>query len=908
MQLQVSTAKQPQSNPGKKTQAQADQDVALDMLRQLHGGCGAIKNDHVGQDLLGSQASCIPLLETPHVLPIMGLNQSPTQIQHPSQTSNQLIHQLPNPSFDRFLSSQRMNMVDSQHVLYHPHTVQSNQDNSLTGAATNLCHTTSRTPTPRMHSRTPTPKSNTTSTTYTSDNLTILSHQPIPTELERASLSRTSTPRSHCTPSSTPNSICESTLPVQIDLQTSQMSQKNSTPEEEMPLDLTCKARTKIHVEQNPIAPLDLSCKPRMWDAESREQIVARFHREVIEESRLQDTLSRSQSEHPGSDIVEANRNEARSIQSEMSHSSNTYTTVDSRHDRSPVQTDYVSHQDQNISRQDLNTELLGSKLGHPWKSGESTTPVEFVPENEQVVDVVTVPEQYVAIDRNVCIERVGQPHAFSDLLDHGLTSEGPGLKIAKTCNTYVNPATSTSSIPLIDLTTIPKKTPTIGESAKTTVEVHHRRLEQVPDETNAKKLSNSQDRYLHVTNHLRRTRSDDTEVKHSSSNSRYTSKDILAVGFESNTNRPDGPCIDPQNMPRSFSTSNIAVTASDLQVESNFEQLKSNDPTDSQSVSDMSQCPKKRYKRAHEAYLMQSVGLTPTKMPAVRTASDVTQPAASLLPFGRRKRGRPRGSKKAFETSRQETPVNKQCKFCEFGTTSRQQMKNHVNEVHFEKYRAKAASEKADSITNNPESHARFGDELRASVTAEMGLGTSGSKVTTNIPSKVDMSERLGRKELSQEISNTLRTGADYCHHCDIYFNDTSSLAAHQRIHHKSEKQSFECRLCDFSDSLPGPLVVHINKLHLKELRGGPCPFRNCSRKFLTMTEVKEHLNDHWIVKQYACKICGVRYQVFSSLKAHLDRHKQDLPNTCKVCTLSFKTPGTLKRHQKLKGHLPKP
>ncbi|XP_030831886.1 uncharacterized protein LOC105443635 isoform X2 [Strongylocentrotus purpuratus] len=908
--MQVSTVKQPQSNPGKEpTQAPVDQDIALDMLRQLHGGCGAIKNDHAGQDLLGSQTSCVSLLETPHVLPIMGLNQSPTLIQHPSQTSNQLIHQLPNPAFDRFLSSQRMNMVDSQHVLYHPHTVQSNQGSSLTGAATNLCHTTSRTPTPRMHSRTPTPKSNTTSTTYTSDNLTILSHQPVSTELERASLSRTSTPRSHCTPSSTPNSIGESTLPGQMDIQTSQMLQKNSAPEEEMPLDLTCKARTKVHVEQNPIAPLDLSCKPRMWDAESREQIVARFHREVIEESRIQVTLSRSQSEHPGSDIVEANRNEARSIQSEMSHSSNTYTTVDSRHDRSPVQTDYVSHQDRNISRQDLNTELLGSKLGHPWKSGESTTPVEFVPENEQMVDVITVPEQYVAIDRNVCIERVGQPHAFSDLLDHGLTSEGPGLKIAKTCNTYVNPATGTSSIPLIDLTTIPKKslTLTAGESAKTTVAVHHR-LEQVPDETNAKKLADSQDQFLHVSYHLRRTRSDDTEVRHSSSISRYTSNDSPAVGFESNKNQPDGACIDPQNMLRSSSTSNIAVAASDLQVEDNLKQLKSNFPKDSQPVSDMSQCPKKRYKRAHEAYLMQSVGLTPSKMPAVRTASDVTQPAASLLPSGRRKRGRPRGSKKTFEASLQEAPVNKQCKFCEFGTTSRQEMKNHVNEVHFEKYRAKAASEKADSITNNPESHARFGDEFQASVTAEMGLGTSGSKVTPNISSKVDMPERLGSKELSQEISNTLQTGADYCHHCDIYFNDTSSLAAHQRIHHKCEKQSFECRLCEFSDSLPGPLVVHINKMHLKELRGGPCPFRNCSRKFLTLTEVKEHLNDHWIVKQYACKICGVRYQVFSSLKAHLDRHKQDLPNTCKVCTLSFKTPGTLKRHQKLKGHLPKP
>nr|XP_054748368.1 uncharacterized protein LOC129253951 isoform X2 [Lytechinus pictus] len=876
------TLQHPHSNTGMNiSQANMNRDEMLLLLRQLHGGNGtkSMRNFPVNLDQFGTQTSGIPPLESPHIHENTRLNQVTALIQKPSQTSTAL-HQLPNYPQDSHLQnplmmehvSQRKNTVDAQRELFHPHSPQSSQGNFLAGAPSSFHNMTSSIPTPRMHSRTPTPVSTTTST---SDSFTSQSQLPS-TELERTPLSRTSTPRSRCTPSSTPHIISESPLPGQTEILHS--SSNNCSAIEDVPLDLTCKGRTRSNVDKNPTAPLDLSCKPILCDTESQEQNAVQVPYSVHEESRTQETLRRSHSEEPGSDIevvdvqggVEVNGDEPQDPvvlscgSSDLSSSINSCIPVENR------SAEVISHQDQNIPRQDVNIDLLRSKLGLPVNADNSSIPVNYQERSETVIDLSSVTKQCQSRDRNVYMDRAGRPHAFSDLLHHGLTSGGPGLKIAKTYNKFANPVTSTpSSIPLIDLTSIPKKMHVHDASVKSTLEVHHRKESRC----SAKTPPNAQGQISYVPCQLRRTRSDDTEVRLSSGNLEYSSKVSPAVGLESNI-PPDDSSIPPQSITRSSSTSNIVVSSADSNLQGQNSPLHSkfNVPMNVQSLSEMSQCPKKRFKRAHEASFLQSDVMIPSKIPAAKTDSDVAKPAH---PSGPRKRGRPRGSKKTVMVS-QVTPVMKQCKFCQFATTSRQEMKNHVYEKHFQKYSIKAT--KSNSVISIPDQLARLNDEVSASLPDGKGLSAKSFKI---MPSLEHVRPRRNA-DVSKEISNMQRTGTDYCLHCDHYFPDTISLARHQRIHH-NEKQNFGCRLCDFCSSAPGPLVYHINKTHSKELTGGSCPFRDCSRRFSTVKEVKDHLNDHWIEKQFACKICGVRYQVLSSLKAHLDRHSQNFPNICK-------------------------
>ncbi|XP_041454549.1 uncharacterized protein LOC121407503 isoform X2 [Lytechinus variegatus] len=1034
------TLQHPHSNTGMSiSKANMDRDEMLLLLRQLHGGNGAksMRNYLVNLDQFGTRTSGIPPLESPHIHENTRLNQVPALIQKPSQTSTAL-HQLPNHAQDSHLQnplmmehvSQIRNTVDAQHELFHPHSPQSSQSSFLAGAPSSFHNMTSSIPTPRMHSRTPTPVSTTTSTSDIFTNQSQLPSTP---------LSRTSTPRSRCTPSSTPHIISESPLPGQTEILHS--SSNNCSAKEDVPLDLTCKGRTRSNVDKNPTAPLDLSCKPILCDTESQEQNAAQVPHNVHEESRKQETLRRSHSEEPGSDIVvvdvqggvDVNGGKPQDPVVLSCGSSDLSSSINSCIPDENRSAEGISPQDQNIPRQDVNIDLLRIKLGLPVNADNSSIPVNYQERSEKVIDL--------SIDRNVYMDRAGGPHAFRDLLHHGLTSEGPGLKIAKTYNKFAIPVTSTlSSIPLIDLTSIAKKMHVHDASVKSTLEVHHRKessccartppiaqgkISYVPcqlqrtrsDDTEARLSSGnleysnkvspafdlesnippddssippqsitssstsnilftSADSNLQIQNsplqskfnipmnvqslsQLRRTRSDDTEVRLGSGNLEYSSKVSPAVGLVSNI-PPDDSSIPPQSITRSSSTSNIVVTSaesnlqvqnnplqsqfnvpmnvqslsqlrrtrsddtevrlssgnleysskvspavgleinlppadssvppqsttrssstsnivvtsaeSNLQVQNNPLQSQFNVPMNVQSLSEMSQCPKKRFKRAHEASFLQSDVTIPSKIPAAKTGSDVAKPAH---PCGPRKRGRPRGSKKTSMVSKA-IPVMKQCTFCQFATTSRHEMKNHVNEKHFHKYSIKAI--KSNNVASIPDQLARLNDEVSASLPGGKGRSTKSFKIK---PSLEHVRPRRNTN-VSKEISNMQRTGTDHCLHCDHYFPDTISLARHQRIHH-NEKQNFRCRLCDFCSSAPGPLVYHINKTHSKELKGGCCPFRDCSRRFSTVKEVKDHLNDHWIEKQFACKICGVRYQVLSSLKAHLDRHSQNFPNICK-------------------------
>lgn len=135
-------------------------------------------------------------------------------------------------------------------------------------------------------------------------------------------------------------------------------------------------------------------------------------------------------------------------------------------------------------------------------------------------------------------------------------------------------------------------------------------------------------------------------------------------------------------------------------------------------------------------------------------------------------------------------------------------------------------------------------------------------------------------------------------CTVCNKAFSSRSTLSVHRRIH--SDLKAYVCMYCGYSCRQSGDLAMHI-RTHTGD-KPYKCTFPNCSRKFTTCSQRREHYRRHTNERNHICKDCGKAFLESKTLKVHMLTHSGEKPHSCHTCGKKFRRIHHLTYH--LKSH----
>ncbi|GAB6018740.1 hypothetical protein CHUAL_000413 [Chamberlinius hualienensis] len=144
-------------------------------------------------------------------------------------------------------------------------------------------------------------------------------------------------------------------------------------------------------------------------------------------------------------------------------------------------------------------------------------------------------------------------------------------------------------------------------------------------------------------------------------------------------------------------------------------------------------------------------------------------------------------------------------------------------------------------------------------------------------------------------------------CSICLRSFAQLMHLKRHVLTH--ENKQPYSCKDCAKGFALLRELQNHL-ELHKRQhdftapmFPKGEEPVADlrcevCGRKFLFLSQMKDHMISHTQIRRFECAICKMKFLKVHHLKAHCLTHSSIRPHKCELCGRAFTLKGNLIRH----------
>ena len=132
-------------------------------------------------------------------------------------------------------------------------------------------------------------------------------------------------------------------------------------------------------------------------------------------------------------------------------------------------------------------------------------------------------------------------------------------------------------------------------------------------------------------------------------------------------------------------------------------------------------------------------------------------------------------------------------------------------------------------------------------------------------------------------------------CLLCKKCFFSSQHLKVHEETH---TNEPLPCNICGKTFKTSNTLWSH-TKTHSIREKKYKCP--NCTKLFLTKTEVKFHIMVHTGEKPHKCPNCENKFKSKSELNCHFKIHFDEKPHICTKCQMPFKTLARRNKHFKV-------
>ena len=169
------------------------------------------------------------------------------------------------------------------------------------------------------------------------------------------------------------------------------------------------------------------------------------------------------------------------------------------------------------------------------------------------------------------------------------------------------------------------------------------------------------------------------------------------------------------------------------------------------------------------------------------------------------------------------------------------------------------------------------------------------------------DRKELVHHKRIHVPVKKARKPTEKYaCEECEKKFSSKSSLLAHQKKDHEATKVH-ECEICQESFTSESYFKKHVEKhsnvdLSVQDIYS--C--KECSKAFLKLETLNEHLRVHSEPDVFGCFYCGKPLDNELLLQEHVLVHEEGNPYNCEACDQKFPSETLMINH--LKSHRPRP
>ena len=148
----------------------------------------------------------------------------------------------------------------------------------------------------------------------------------------------------------------------------------------------------------------------------------------------------------------------------------------------------------------------------------------------------------------------------------------------------------------------------------------------------------------------------------------------------------------------------------------------------------------------------------------------------------------------------------------------------------------------------------------------------------------------RIVREENSSEAKVVY-----VCSICQAILKTKKNLRDHLKRHNNKEDRPFGCQNCSKRFVTKTELARH-ERIHSNDR---PCECDVCGKRFRQPGHLLTHKRTHTGEKPYSCFQCDARFTTSSLLKSHLVVHSDERKFQCNICKQSFKAVKDLRRHR---------
>lgn len=142
------------------------------------------------------------------------------------------------------------------------------------------------------------------------------------------------------------------------------------------------------------------------------------------------------------------------------------------------------------------------------------------------------------------------------------------------------------------------------------------------------------------------------------------------------------------------------------------------------------------------------------------------------------------------------------------------------------------------------------------------------------------------------------------FCDCCNYKTSDKSNLRLHMGTH-KKYRERFQCSHCTATFTAKSSLKAHMRKVHSTEKPRFSCDC--CEYKNFSKYSLRMHMARHISMEfrdRVNCPICSATYFLRSEVKRHMKKvHQMNLPleyQCCHICEKQCASPKLLKKHLK--------